>query len=329
MTRNPCPEPQTWFKYTESALPPEERAGLEAHLSDCPPCRSRLDRADAVLRTAKLDREEDDLPEGIWEQASRRIGDNTPPAWKNRFQQRISPPRRIFTWKWGAAAAAVLLAAMMGLRIGADMRKDGADPSFSKNGVRMSAGESAQWRWKEAGDAVRLESGSAAFDVDPTEKGFRVDTPSGTVEVLGTRFSVRVIPVAGIRENDARTQVAVVDLEEGKVLLSNRTGEQGLSPGERGILVEGFRPGVIGHRRVVSADEKSKPGGDASPENLRATWNEMRGAFRRGDSPRIAYLTAVLAAHGEPAAALIESELESLAGPEREWTQRVLHALRE
>lgn len=92
-----------------------------------------------------------------------------------------------------------------------------------------------------AGDRLhlRLDQGDVSVEVPAGSGAWRMDTPAGTVRVLGTRFTVGVVRFPfpqGV------LSCAVVEVQEGKVSISNGSQEEAIRAGHRGILIEGHPP---------------------------------------------------------------------------------------
>ena len=107
----------------------------------------------------------------------------------------------------------------------------------------LEAGTRIAWR----GDAVEQPTGNVFYRVEPGEK-FSVNTPAGTIEVLGTCFRVQVgnSPTAGDKKmkkqllaasaGAALAAVAVVTVYEGKVQLLGAKERVTLGAGESGSI---------------------------------------------------------------------------------------------
>jgi ferric-dicitrate binding protein FerR (iron transport regulator) len=159
--------------------------------------------------------------------------------------------------RWVAAAATVLLA------IGAAFLafggpREGGDPDAASAGVLAHLGghlEVADGWWRTAdqglgrvgdrtqvhlergarlrvtaGDRVRLEEGRAWFDVEPRTSareggGFRVETPYGTVEVLGTAFEVDLTRGdLGVGVARGRVVAGDIEIDGGEILSGGALG---------------------------------------------------------------------------------------------------------
>lgn len=185
-------------------------------------------------------------------------------AW-NAIQERIASHRRVSIWRrWGSVAAVVLLVggaviwwngngmdneeqgkeyASLGRKVSehkADVSTDdmhhivsvpmGAE--FSENmddgtKVMLSAGAKLVYAtdFNKTQREVQLV-GEAYFDVAHNEeKPFVVNTPQGSIEVLGTKFNV-----------DAESDVTIVTLQEGSVRLHFEGREFLMKPGEQALM---------------------------------------------------------------------------------------------
>ncbi len=108
---------------------------------------------------------------------------------------------------------------------------------FLPDGSRVLLNENSHLSLSESFTASarrRAElSGEAYFDVKPDPgHPFVITTTDARVEILGTAFNLRAYPSEGFTE---------VEVEEGKVRLAERSGEEALElrPGERGICKPG------------------------------------------------------------------------------------------
>lgn len=171
------------------ALPAPEREPIEAHLPECEACCLEL--------AALQELEEDLLAAG---------GEERVPL--------PAAPRRWTAWTGWAAAAAVLLAALLGwLRAETTARVLAGELSGYRKGaalpaqVALVAARPSQARLPcgsllevgsnadlvlEAARAVRLRRGSLFLNITRGNRDFQVLTPRGTARVLGTAFEVQV-----------------------------------------------------------------------------------------------------------------------------------------
>jgi putative zinc finger protein len=100
-----CPDAREHFSaLVDEILTPEERAGLDAHLAECPECRKELERLQSTL--ALLHRlERPRAPAGF---VDRVLGAARPERWHRRLLQRFFLPLSV---KLPAEVAALLLVA--------------------------------------------------------------------------------------------------------------------------------------------------------------------------------------------------------------------------
>jgi hypothetical protein len=202
-------------EYLTGALLPDERATVRLHLEACRACSQELEE----LRM--LDRELQDLA------PVRR------------------PGRRFAGWAGAAgAAAAILVLSLVGVRLlvptpcrvgdgelvsanGGRGRGETVPYGVSFSSPRGAALELPDGSFVESGAEARftlvaprtfrLDGGDAYFDVRRNGDPFRVLTPAGEVEVLGTRFVVR-IGESTMKKTAAGVAVGVMVLS-GAVLL--------------------------------------------------------------------------------------------------------------
>jgi anti-sigma factor RsiW len=107
--------------YVGATLEAQERAGVEAHLADCPRCRAEL-TLERALQAAYAATGSDDAPgdadQGFAALRGRLVGDAAPPVRRGllaglRDRWRESPP-----WtRWALAGQCVLVAALGGLLV--------------------------------------------------------------------------------------------------------------------------------------------------------------------------------------------------------------------
>lgn len=168
------------------------------------------------------------MAERIWDAvalpaaAAAAAGREPPGAARPRRTVAISAgrPRR-----WALAAAILLVVAagaVWGPRLRDDLRADHRTATGERRTVELAEGSRITLNTATAlafeldaeGRRARLFRGEAFFAVrrEPA-RPFRVETPAGSVEVLGTRFNVRLA--------DDRTIVTVV---EGRVVVLSRAG---------------------------------------------------------------------------------------------------------
>jgi len=114
--------------YVDGALGPDEAAGVERHLEGCAACRElvadlrQIGQAAAALGPTEP-------PAGVWANLERTIRAEGPPA-------RGTGPS---TWPWLAAAAALILATAVGLRVGPLAPKPAAPPAADASDSRATA----------------------------------------------------------------------------------------------------------------------------------------------------------------------------------------------
>jgi anti-sigma factor ChrR (cupin superfamily) len=119
--------------YVDEELDPRERAGVEQHLQSCARCRSLVDDLREIQSVAKsLDLREP--PVRSWTRLERAI----------RLEKTPAQQRRTAPYLWLGAAAAIVLATVVGMRIaprGADTRVPATPtaPADSAQAVEPSA----------------------------------------------------------------------------------------------------------------------------------------------------------------------------------------------
>lgn len=186
-----------------------ERAAFERHAVSCAECAS-------VLRVlVRLRQAAEWLPVSTptplehrrhRQALLRRAGD----LWQ---RGPVQPRRRAFAF---VLSGALMAAVCIGFAIGAS--RAGSEPSaaLAAPTYRLDASPGAAWRTLDEGAALRLRLGSGTFmlEVDKLTavQRFVVELPDGELEVIGTRFAVRVEP-EGTRR---------VEVTEGRVALRLR-----------------------------------------------------------------------------------------------------------
>lgn len=133
------------------------------------------------------------------------------------------------------------------------------------------AGAVLRWRVERSGEArVEQREGSVFYRVEHGGP-FRVTTPLGSVEVLGTCFRVEVMPMKWSKEHlvssavaAAATAAVVVTVYEGRVNVANAAGAQVVIAGQEAYAGKGEKVRVSeaggAHSAVLSqADEPSTP----------------------------------------------------------------------
>ncbi len=184
------------------------------------------------------------------------LGGETPPDLTERILARAFPRRR---WRLavGLAAAGLLLVAGLGwlfwpasqapqvegrcevveggpVRRGVALRTADQPATLKLGGycrVELRPETLLRIEGQEKAEAVYLEAGEVLCTVTPATGTFAVQTQAGTVSVLGTQFSVRVIEEKGERQiMDRRMIVSVL---AGVVLVSGTWGSFELSAGEQ------------------------------------------------------------------------------------------------
>jgi len=160
------PNEETLNAYADGSLPPTEAAEIERHVAACVSCRQLVDDLREILRaTADLDLQ--DPPARVWKRIERAIqleqdgaaaagrpaagarafqaskGDADARLQGSRFSGARSDGRHLLVWL--AAAAALVLATVVGLRY-APGRSPGAGPGApaQDGGAQVAAGDAAQ-----------------------------------------------------------------------------------------------------------------------------------------------------------------------------------------
>jgi hypothetical protein len=152
------------------------------------------------------------------------------------------------------------------------------------------------------GTKVRQTSGDIFFRVDEGSSPFRVETPAGTVRVLGTCFRTEVIPMkasraglAGAALGATAATIVIVTVYEGKVLTASPKGEMELEAGQAARL-EADRP----PRVLAGAGEDPAEAGSSSVG--------PRGVVARSTADKLLRRNLELTRHKQQ----LEQEVETL-----------------
>ena len=140
-------------EYVEGTLDPRARAGVEQHLASCVPCRQTVEDLREIVRaTATL--EPRVPPERVWSRLERAITlerEHEAPATRSRaaLDTRPERSRAIGQLKWLAAAAALVLATVFGLRFAPSRRVAPADGARAAVAGEAAASVAAELRLAE------------------------------------------------------------------------------------------------------------------------------------------------------------------------------------
>lgn len=232
----------------------------------------------------------DQLPLDEWEAPSppKGFGERTMALIEASERAERAAQRRRRLWRAAAVAAPIAVAAA-GLLVwmrppsSGDVTAD-ARRTFSMGSRAIAVaepGSHVSWR----GDEVSQDRGDVFYRVEPGKK-FRVHTPGGDVEVLGTCFRVKVgeesMNIRDVKSGAAgaaMTAIAFVGVYEGRVLLSRGDARAELGAGEaaaadeRGVHREGDVDGAgrAFDARLVDDDASTQANGD-----LQATIKDYR-----------------------------------------------------
>jgi hypothetical protein len=187
-----------------------ERASFERHAASCSECASELRALERLRQSAEW------LPVGTPTQLEHRRQRQVLLRRASELCQRapIQPRRR----KFAALVLSSVLMAVAWIVFGFGFSRSGSEVSVAPVAptYRLNASPGASWQTIEEGAALRLRLGSGNFmlEVDKLTavQRFVLELPDGELEVIGTRFGVRVEP-EGTRR---------VDVTEGRVALRLR-----------------------------------------------------------------------------------------------------------
>jgi hypothetical protein len=225
MKRPACARSQQAEALEDGRLSGAERASFERHAASCSECTTQLRVLARLRQSAEWLPESSPTPLSRRRQRQallRRASELSKPA-------QVLPRRAVFANKVFAknvfaakTFAALLLAgallAAVGIGFGLRAWLPASEPSATlvAPSYRIDVSPGASWQTIEQGAALRLRLGSGSFmlDVDKLTdvQRFVLELPDGELEVIGTRFGVRVEP-QGTRR---------VEVTEGRVALRLR-----------------------------------------------------------------------------------------------------------
>jgi ferric-dicitrate binding protein FerR (iron transport regulator) len=189
----------------------------------------------------------------------------------------------------GIAAGVALVAAALGFGLLRPWRGPSSGEHLTTSRATLDLGgratvvaePSTELSWRVARDGaarVQQRSGNAFYRV---ERGgeFVVETPRGTIRVLGTCFRVEVIEmkpsragVIGAGVGAALATVVLVSVYEGRVLTASPVGRKEVSAGEAGRLEERGAPRAVSEaeaRATRAGVIATPPGASLGPAELR------------------------------------------------------------
>jgi ferric-dicitrate binding protein FerR (iron transport regulator) len=175
------------------------------------------------------------------------------------------------------------------------------------------AGSAIDWNVRADGTAlVRQASGNVFYRVEPGGR-FEVETPAGSVRVVGTCFRVEVEAMGSKSQvmlsagaGAVITAAVLVTVYEGKVRVDNRHGSATLTAGESARLTAGAGPALADARSPNGAAGAGRsvplgppPADDATREQLIARDQAQRQTIASLEA-RVADLEAEVARRGGP-----------------------------
>jgi len=263
-------------------LSDREGSSLDAHLATCDACRRHDDEAGAfesILDLARDTSRDDVAVEGVLQGARRRRGRGRRVAWRL------------------AAAAAVLAILWIGLRdrtpeLQPDEHRELArGEQVTVGRAEIRAIESATLVAGRDARRVRIEDGVAHFHVRPGEGRFHVDTPAGTIEVLGTQFEVRIMRKKRLFKDRllAGTVVVAVAVTTGLVMFGNDHGDVQASETELIVATPDGPPRKMNARTVALLLEEF----DGQAERIEALESDLEDAREETAAAREAEAAAV------------------------------------
>jgi TolA-binding protein len=234
-----------------------ERASFERHAASCAECASEL-RALARLRQGA-----EWLPASMLSPLEHRRQRQALLRRAGELSQRapVRPRPRAFAW---ALSGALVAAACIALALGAWRSGSGASAALAAPTYRLDASPGASWQTIKAGASLRLRLGSGSFrlEVDKLKamQRFVLELPDGELEVIGTRFGVRVEPEGTRRVEVTEGRVALrlrdappISLAAGEIWTAQREAARAAPP-----------PSVPAAPPSVSAAPPSVPAAEAT-----------------------------------------------------------------
>ncbi len=248
--------------FVDGELPPLRKSAVENHIGSCSACRARVDafrKVDSLFREAckpgaedrvnvsKVDRVMRSLP-AVTEQPGSSWRDlflSLKPVFAfgaalvlligvGLFNRTPAPPGTGLTFFLAADQGKPFLVTGNGLPWpGEESGKLERGSSYrlpAQKTARLSCGPRTGMDIEISGpaifvpetDGLKIELGSVVCSLDEPHPPFRVSTPFGDVQSVGTRFSVVVKP-----------EEMTVDLQKGKVKVVSKKGERLLNTGEQ------------------------------------------------------------------------------------------------
>ena len=193
-------------------------------------------------------------------------------------------PARSRRWVYGAvggllaagvAAGAVVYAMPRGADHGAAIAAERREVRLGDRGVAvLEAGGRIEWR----GSVVTQEAGNVFYRVEPGSS-FRVETPSGRVDVLGTCFRVKV--KGGKPKEDEVKKRDMVSASVGAV--AGALAFVGVYEGKVAVSQAGERVELAAGESAIAGPDGVKPAGDLA---------DGERAFDATDAPSNAYAAA-------------------------------------
>lgn len=341
MKRDECELRETISRWDDLELSGDRQKEVRTHLNECGFCRDALLQMRGVRFS--LEKEEGgDLPDGFWEKVQREVSVASDPGMAERVIGRIGERKRKggirsrsgSSWRgWGIAAALVLsvsipawiLSTGDGMPEGktSELEQGASVRAFADGGkVRFSSDAVVAWEREDARRNLRLEAGSLEIDVPEGARRFRISTPSGEFEDVGTRFRLRVFPALPGELRSVLSPLTLCEVEEGIVLTRNEGGELPVSRGNLAFLWKEAAP-----RGQVSA---SGSGGKSGTANSLAVFFE---AWKKGDRETLRRQIEQWVLDGEKAIPVFETALREEGSDETrrkrlsvllQWFRRVV-----
>lgn len=317
---NECPSWERLSAWQEGELPAPDGETLRLHLASCAVCREsirELKRAGEALRHSRSEVSPTFLgqippekaePTTEWQEP---IGPHSRRALSSVFR------KPVFPWKRVATAASLVLLASAWFFL--PKREWTASGNFDRDRVRIEAQEDCRWRWDDRqAHMVRVETGRAEFEALAGGEGFTVETPAGSVKVLGTRFSVRMVEIPPIPGDEIPLRSAVVEVKDGRVELQGDEGIQPLSAGQRGLLLAGREPYPMAPQpQTIPLHE------------FELVWNNWKSAHRKEDREAYVLYATILASYGGQVRPYVEKKASGEDPNEAEYVRMALNILGE
>lgn len=206
MNETDCPKGrETLSAYFDGELSAAEREAFERHLAEYAECREQLkwlEWTGEVIRALPEREPEAGLQARCRGDFERELG---------LSHRKVVSSRPL--WAGWAVAVAASIVLLLGFHLWLRRSQSDAWGPWTNasasvttrlladgSTVKVAPGARVAWQLEALRRLVVLYEGEIALEVEPDERPFLVRTPSGKVEVVGTRFRVKVFPSSSEEE---------------------------------------------------------------------------------------------------------------------------------